>query len=68
MPAHQSDAKSVRALIKRHGLAGTSKLLELHHSSVTRIANGLPVLRTTARFARQRLQEIASELPDGARQ
>jgi hypothetical protein len=61
MPAQQDNTKKVKALIKKHGLSGASRLLDLHHSSLTRIACGMPVLRTTATIVQLRLSALGKD-------
>lgn len=55
----RDEAKRVRALVKRLGLVETSRVLQLHHTSVSRIAAGQAVLRNTATLARLRLAALA---------
>lgn len=53
------EARGLRKLIGKIGLSEASRLLDLHHSSLTRVAAGLPVLETTREVLIQRLEALA---------
>jgi hypothetical protein len=61
MSVTKKETQRVRALVKKLGLVGASKLLGLHHSTVARIIGEQSVQRKTAALARQRLASLESE-------
>ena len=57
----KAEALKVGSLVRRVGLVEASKLLELHHACVARVASGEPVRARTARRVRERLGALSAE-------